>query len=279
MLIYIIKTLNMEVDMKKVFKGLLAGALVLPCAFAFVGCGDNNVHVDVSGNYSKVDATEAKTEIENYGISFEGSGLRYTSVSDVKVEVSSLGSFSTKATSNVWVVFDEQNNVTYKVEINMNGDGAAMGIADTKINLNMTAYMTNNTIYCEYNGQKLAHTLGSPVETEDELLENILNSISSNVEMTNFMPQFIQYLSDSGAEVKKAENGTTVKYQITTSEQAGMNVDMYLVVKDGNFAGFKTETVMTQSTQGMTMTMNATADMENYTGNITLPDLSSYTQI
>ncbi len=245
--------------MKKVFKSVLVGALAIPCAYAFTGCGgDNSVNVDTSGSYKTADATTSYTEIST--LSTEGSldfeGIRFTITSNVENT-----EMTTNAKLNGTAVFTDTG---VEVSLTLNGNVVAGGVS---VDVNMSMYVHDGFLYVQQGNQKIKIDLSAEQTSPNEYTQYLEMLPNNETIMAS-----VDSIKDTVAVSEKSTEENVVKYHLKGEETADGENECWLIVKDGKFDGFKalTKYVMEGTT------VNGALNVEAYTGTIEMPSFDGY---
>lgn len=243
--------------MKKVFKSLMVGALVIPCALLCTACGgDNSVKVDTTGDWKLIDKTSAYNEVSNLtseDLNFDG--LRFT----IKEEMEGQGQKAT-ITMNGMALYNGQD-IDFKIDMSV----SAAGKSETA-----HMYLTENTMYVNAGQYKYKIDMNSTQNPYDKYLQLVPDA--------EFVTGAIEQMQNAILDSKKSEVDGVTKYYFKLdgnemSDAANMTLEEWIVLKDGKFDSFKMLTL--GSMQGINVKI--AMDMEKYTGTIDFPSFNGYT--
>ncbi len=242
---------------KKSLLALLFCVLILPVALLMTACGDNGVKkvsLDVnSNNYKTVDTEtfeQKLSEIENEGLF---NFTEYEFYSEMEMTING----QTQKTE-LYGQMDVTNQVMSLKAIS-NGETGYM-------------YMSENYLYINVSGQKLKINMEANFDSAEDYLQSVptvytveqyLDNIFSNKNIEGFV---------SKSEI--AEDELNIKYHISANwNMNGMDFDynIYMVVNDGVFEGYKAELSTSFMTSTMVLKVSDTT--------IKLPSLDGYTEV
>lgn len=247
--------------MKKVFKSLMVGALAIPCAFAFTGCGDNGVNVNTSGNYKAVEATAAYAEIDNLqndgALNFEG--IKFTISQKVSGQ-NAAGDIRLDGTAT----YKGNNEVEFAIKVNIKASAAGINFDN-----NMSLYMKEKVLYIQTGEMKLKVDTTTTTDPDLSDYAQYLAMIPTDETIANALNSIQEVISVS----EKSDVNGVIKYHFKgEGEYTNGTEEYWLIIKEGKFDGFKGTTEM-NSQEG---TMTGSANIVRYNDAVEFPPFDGF---
>lgn len=255
----------MKKSIKNTIKTLAIGAVAVPCALMLTACGGNgNIKVDTKGDYQDTTVAEASTYFEGIQTAekWDFSGLKFTA--KMFIDMSAMES----GTAGMGMTMD----MTLNGVVNYADDILAKCDTTTKAKITVgdktqeqtakgNVYIKDGYVYTNSGELKVK----MPIEESDGP-EDVTNVIPS----TEIVNQYWDQIENAtGATIKVATKGTTVKYQLAAEIMEGQTIEMYLIFEDGQFTAFKLNAEMKGSNNEVIYSITMDAIATNETVNIT----------
>lgn len=213
--------------MKKGLKCLMLGAMIVPCALAFVGCGDNSAKVDIgrTADYQDVEATSAYQELNNLDEgAFDFKGYHFTMNMDANAEG---GSATIKLNGYVKIA----DNVELKYD--MSSKGSYGGVSQEA---NMTIYVKDDVLYMQ----------SGKIKTQMPLNADQAAGYTEFVPNIEMLQEIVMGAEDSISVSQKSVSGDLVRYHFKSvvaaegGDEAQEEVsEFWIVLNKGLLQGFK----------------------------------------
>lgn len=237
--------------MKKGLKFLMLGAMIVPCAFAFVACGNNSAKVDIGrkSDYQDVEASSAYQELYDLQEgAFDFKGYHFT----MKIEANSANGTANMNLNGYVKVADK-----VELKYDMSSKGSIGGVSKEA---NMTIYIKDDVLYMQSGKIKTQMPINSNQSSEYtqfvpniEMLEDIVMSAEDDISVSQkaVVSNIVRYHFKSVVPVETIEG---VQEEVS---------EFWIVLNDGLLQGFKYNGVF----NGMKINMDIVA----FDGNISFP--------
>jgi len=288
----------------KFLSKLLAVLVIVPAILLCTACGGGQLaseaKVDTRGNWEKA-TTVTAAEFEEFKSSLAEDKAALQKGFHITQKASAMGS---KMNTNAYFVFGEdstKNQIAMKYEVEEEGE------EPTK--MSYTMYAKENHLYLEnldfsmgletertdlkYNVDidlsKDYSSLGADYSGIAEEFPQIISQFGEENDYTAILSMFEMYAGDNEVVIKKIENGSTVKYQLTINAQtlkedfgfgevdiAVEKAEAYLIFKNGAFNGAAINMVGKVEVGETTETVEQTFAITSFEGEINFPDFKNY---
>lgn len=246
--------------MKKLTKSLLVGAMVLPCAFAFVGCGGDQLSQKASCNTSGV---YAESSVDDFN-SVVGDRTESMNITGYRMALEVNGTISGSRiteTINAIIVEDE---IALRTSESING-----------YNVSSDAYYTDGYIYTSSNGLKIKMA----VDFSDVI--GVFSVTSGMITDLDGMLGVLDGCKIGDLTIGKVEEDNVARYKIESSASVeGLsNIVMYFNFEDGKLYETQFEANMSASYGEEPYSLSIKFVMSKYDGKIQFPSFDGYTSM
>ena len=252
---------------KNVLKSLAIGALVVPCALAFTGCGKETVKIDTKMPASATSATTCAeaSEYFNNTASTESisNGYRMSISVDMDMDFGSGVVIETTSDTYGVVVFDEDGNMGMSMETTGKAEGQKQ---------KQKTYVKDNYLYYNLNGNKIKMDISSELEGEFDM--------SGVLDMPSSQEMEVLFDESLGLSYDVYQNEGTTKFKIygeVTDESDSSyktTYEVYFVFENDVLTGVQYGMVTEDDGLYISMVMA----METYEGTIEYPSLEGYVE-
>ena len=285
----------------KFLSKLLAVLVIVPAILLCTACGGGQLaseaKVDTRGNWEKA-TTVTAAEFEEFKSSLAEDKAALQKGFHITQNMSAMGM---KQYANAYFVFGEdetKHQVAMKYEMEM----PAMEEGEEPTKMSYTMYVKENHLYLEnldfgmetertdlkYNVDidlsKNYSSLGAEYAGFADDFNMAINQYSQN-DYTAVLSMFEMYAGENEVVIKKIENGSTVKYQLTINvetletEFGAVTVEKaeaYLIFKNGAFNGAALDLVGKVTVGEEVQTVEMSMAMTAFEGNVNFPNFEEY---
>ena len=292
----------------KFLSKLLAVLVIVPAILLCTACGGGQLaseaKVDTRGNWEKA-TTVTAAEFEEFKSSLAEDKAALQKGFHITQKASAMGS---KMNTNAYFVFGEdstKNQIAMKYEV----EEPAEEEGEEPTKMSYTMYAKENHLYLEnldfsmgletertdlkYNVDidlsKNYSALGEEYTFLTYFFQSMLEGIDGQNGIANVIAEFEATAGDNEVVIKKIENGSTVKYQLTINAQtlkedfgfgevdiAVEKAEAYLIFKNGAFNGAAINMVGKVEVGETTETVEQTFAITSFEGEINFPDFKNY---
>ena len=288
----------------KFLSKLLAVLVIVPAILLCTACGGGQLaseaKVDTRGNWEKA-TTVTAAEFEEFKSSLAEDKAALQKGFHMTQNMSAMGM---KQYANAYFVFGEdatKHQVAMKYEMEM----PAMEEGEEPTKMSYTMYAKENHLYLEnldfsmgletertdlkYNVDidlsKDYSSLGADYSGLAEEFPQLISQFGEENDYTAVLSAFEMYAGENEVVIKKIENGSTVKYQLTINaetletEFGAVTVEKaeaYLIFKNGAFNGAALDLVGKVTVGEEVQTVEMSMAMTAFEGNVNFPNFEEY---
>lgn len=261
--------------MKKSLKIALSSLALVPCAFLFVGCGQDQLateaKVNTTGNYQAASQQQFDTYVAKDGVNVSLNGYRFT----MKATVSSSLQGSVETTTNGII----------KKTANGGVEAAFKVTAGSQTQMSM--YVKDGYVYMEAEAYGSTIKTKAKMDADEDLLEDLGQTGVGDVQ------EIMDSLKKMGElDIKCSVEGNLVKYHFSTDEfdlsqlldtaskMIGSDFNCYFVFDNDLLTGAQLTFNYKMSGVGQLgdTSISSVITMEKYDGNINFPKLDGYVE-